>query len=188
MNKNDNSNSKIDQNILNKALKLQQDIVYNNDQSPYYSCIEYYVLAYLNQESVQSAIHSKNITWSECSTAVYDAWPEEDWYATAETLYQQLVDNYNITMLIYSGDDDSVCGTSGTMYWLKRMNWSVDEDNDWEEWQIDEETAGFYTRYLSSSKTALHFTTIRSAGHMVPSTQPQRAFELLNRFLNEWAA
>ena len=42
------------------------------------------------------------------------------------------------------------------------------------------QAAGFYQHYGDN----LVFATVRNAGHMVPSTQPARAFELLRRFMN----
>jgi len=68
------------------------------------------------------------------------------------------------------------------------MNWVPDEDNFWQSWlDNDGQVGGFYTRYLTSdqSETAIHFITVRSAGHMVPTTQPMRALMVLNKFLTE---
>jgi len=59
-------------------------------------------------------------------------------------------------------------------------------DNDWKEWKLDDELAGFYTRFLvpNTDTTAIHFQTVRSAGHMVPQTQPKKGYYLLDRYLN----
>jgi len=103
-----------------------------------------------------------------------------------ESVYKTLVDDYDIKILVYSGDDDSVCGLQGTMYWLSRMGWSEDTDHQWEEWKVDGQLYGYYTRYLKSDgNTAIHFHTVRSAGHMVPQTQPERSLKLLQKFLND---
>lgn len=173
--------------LINKALKMSNNL-YNNNETPYFACDEYYTTSYLNQESVQTALHTETTDWSMCNSDIFTNWPDDDFDSGVESYYTKLVEDYNIKILIFSGDNDAVCGTSGTQYWINRMGWTIDENNSWQEWQIDEETAGFYTKFIDPklSKTAIHFTTIRSAGHMVPSTQPQRAYQLFYKFFNEY--
>lgn len=43
--------------------------------------------------------------------------------------------------------------------------------------------SGYVTEYTVSNATALTFLTVKSAGHMVPTYQPQRSFDFLQRFL-----
>ena len=88
------------------------------------------------------------------------------------------------------GDDDSVCGQSGTQYWLHRWDgYTRDETIDWLPWRDEEfQLGGYYTIYHSEDNmdfNALHFITVRSAGHMVPTTQPKRALTVLRKLLNE---
>ena len=94
-----------------------------------------------------------------------------------------------LKILIFSGDDDSVCGVHGTQYWLDRMDeygWSVDEDNEWVPWEYDQQLAGYSTTYLTQNgDVALYFYTVRTAGHMVPQTQPDRGLGILRKFLYE---
>jgi len=97
-----------------------------------------------------------------------------------------------LKLSVYSGDDDSVCGLQGTQYWLDRWDgYSADADAGavWDQWEDDEgQLGGYYTQYFSDETggLALHFITVRSAGHMVPTTQPQRALKLLQKFLFEF--
>ena len=88
------------------------------------------------------------------------------------------------------GDDDSVCGLTGTQYWLARWDgFSVDDSVNWVAWADDDsELGGYYTIYHQEDHedfNALHFVTVRTAGHMVPTTQPQRALTLLRKYLYE---
>ena len=65
------------------------------------------------------------------------------------------------------------------------MGWEVDSDLDWEVW-LDHENqlGGYHTHFqLPSGKSALHFYTVRSAGHMVPQTQPKRGLQILEEYL-----
>ena len=44
---------------------------------------------------------------------------------------------------------------------------------------------GYYTRFIHPrGSLAVILQTVRSAGHPVAQTQPKRALELVNRFLN----
>jgi len=135
---------------------------------------------------VQTALHVTSTGWATCNSDVFDNWPEKDWHNGMEKVYKTLVQDYDIKILVYSGDDDSVCALQGTLYWLTRMGWLEDTDHKWESWTIDDQVSGYYTRFLTTEgETAIHFHTVRSAGHRVPQTQPQRALELLRKFLYE---
>jgi len=157
---------------------------------PYIACADEYMAKYFNQADVQEALHVKtdNAVWAMCSDAVYDAWTDSDYYNGMERVYRSILEDFTtkIKIVIFSGDDDSVCGTPGTQYWLRNMGFDVDIDYDWKEWKVDDELAGFYTRFLmpNTDKSAIHFQTVRSAGHMVPQTQPKKAYRLLERYLN----
>lgn len=172
--------------LISHLSKIETNIE-TNDGSPWIACSDYFTQRYLNLDDVKTALNvNASYDWAECSDAVFYAWPNKDWDNGMETVYHTLVDDYNIRMMIYSGDDDSVCGLQGTMYWLTRMGWVEDEDNSWEAWSVAKQLGGFYTRFLTTDgDVALHFQTIRSAGHMVPGTQPERAQELLYKFLYE---
>merc|ERR1711971_518251 len=101
------------------------------------------------------------------------------WGVCSSQMAQQWVspDREGLTMLIYSGDDDSVCGLQGTMYWLDRWGYDVNSKVEWEMWSDEQkQLGGYYTQYVADEGyVALHFLTVRSAGHMVPTTQPERA-------------
>lgn len=156
----------------------------------YFACASTYIADYLNQDSVQTALHIKDAPteWSVCNYDIFDAWPDSDWDNPMQKYYQQLVTQYSgqLKILIYSGDDDSVCGMRGTQYWLDRMvGWTTDDNEIWKAIEFDSQLAGYLTHYVdeSSGESLLYFQTIHSAGHMVPQTEPGRAFALLHEFL-----
>ena len=166
--------------------KLVADLAIGSSEMTYIACGSDYAASYLNMDSVQSALHAKTTGWSMCNYDVNGDWPESDWIDGMETVYDTLISDYSIKILVYSGDDDSVCGLQGTQYWLNNMDWTTDSSNNWKEWTYNDLLAGFYTKYLTSDgDLAIHFHTVRSAGHMVPSTQPERALELLRKYLYE---
>merc|ERR1712013_914995 len=115
---------------------------------------------YLNQAEVQSALHVKNegegaVTWEMCNDEVFQGWPEADWDNQMQPYYAELAAKYpELKILIFSGDDDSVCGVHGTQYWLDEMDsygWRVDAQNEWIPWEYNEQLAGYQTTYLTQS-------------------------------------
>jgi len=160
------------------------------DDTPYYPCAGDLMTSYLNQDTVQDALHVKNADWEMCNDQVFQGWPESDWDNKMQPYYAELAAKYpQLKILVFSGDDDSVCGVHGTQYWLDNMDeygWSVDSNDEWTPWQYHNQLAGYSTTYLTSNgDVALYFHTIRTAGHMVPQTQPARGLGILKKYLHE---
>jgi len=179
---------------LEANLKPQQQDSWSLSNDAYVPCLEYNAIYWMARLEVQDALNVKYTNWSVCSDPVYDEWPTSDWYRFMETYYDDIITEYaqdeELKLMIYSGDDDSVCGQSGTQYWLNRWDgYTRDLDIDWLPWRDDElQLGGYYTIYHSEEDmdfNALHFITVRSAGHMVPTTQPKRALTVLKKFLYE---
>lgn len=78
-----------------------------------------YATAYMNQDDVKQALHvESSITWSECSNSV--KYNTSDSMVSMVPTYQFLLNGgYGLNILVYSGDDDSVCGTVGTQSWVR---------------------------------------------------------------------
>ena len=167
------------------------NIEWENDDVEYYPCAADLMTNYLNTDIVQDALHVKEKTdWEMCNDDIFKNWPDADWDNNMMPYYAQLAAKYpELNIMVFSGDDDSVCGTHGTQYWLDQMgdkySWSVDSDNEWIPWEYGQQLGGYRTKYLTKNgDTALCFHTVRTAGHMVPQTQPQRAIGLLRYYLN----
>jgi len=175
-------------------LSALQESSWSLSNDAYVPCLEYNAKYWLSRLEVQDALNVKYTNWSVCSDPVYDDWPESDWYRYMETYYDDIITEYameqDLKLMIYSGDDDSVCGQSGTQYWLNRWDgYAHDEVVDWMPWRDEEmQLGGYYTIYQNEDNldfNALHFITVRSAGHMVPTTQPKRSLTVLKKFLYE---
>lgn len=160
----------------------------------YLPCSDDLMAQWLLGDDVMSALNVKVTEWSSCNDEVYYAWPESDWYRFMQDYYAEIIEKYSaelgLKLAIYSGDDDSVCAQSGTQYWLQRWTgFSAADDARWVAWKDDGEQLGgyhsVYTMDADDSFDALHFLTVRSAGHMVPTTQPQRALQILKKYLYE---
>jgi len=166
------------------------NIEWSYPEMPYFPCAGDLMTSYLNAGEVQEALNVKNVEWEMCNDAVFEQWPESDWDAQMQPFYAELADKYPaLKILIFSGDDDSVCGVHGTQYWLDNMGefgWTVDAQSDWIPWHFGDQLAGFSTTYWTAGgDVALYFHTVRTAGHMVPQTQPARGLGILKKFLYE---
>ena len=94
-------------------------------------------------------------------------------------------------MMIFSGDDDSVCGPIGTQSWLYKLL-NVSADNDWRGWTYDDprvgdDQLGGYRVIFGHGTRKITFVTAHHAGHMVPAYQPSKGYEIFSRFIaDEW--
>jgi serine carboxypeptidase-like clade 2 len=144
-------------------------------------CIDDHVTEYLNQPSVQSAIHAKPMKWSECSNAIN--YSRDDLLASMFPVYQWLFNNSKIRILVYSGDVDGIVPVTGTRKWIAALNLTIAQE--WRYWLDSNSQTGGYTEVYNAgtNPNGLTFATVRDAGHMVPWTQGGRSYDLFTRFL-----
>ncbi|ONK69543.1 uncharacterized protein A4U43_C05F24080 [Asparagus officinalis] len=145
----------------------------------YDPCAGYYVDAYLNLPEVQKAFHA-NITklpypWSVCSSFIGFGSIWIDSPATVLPTIKDLITS-GLRVWLYSGDQDSVCPVSSTRDLISILD--LDIESSWRPWHVDDEVGGYAVGYKG-----LTFTTVRGAGHMVPSFQPKRALTMITSFL-----
>jgi len=139
-------------------------------------CATDYMTTYYNRQDVQVALHAKLGTmWTMCSNAtIYN---ETDSNNDMVPYYQYLINGgFNLHIMIYSGDDDSVCGTLGTQSWIWPLNYEV--ESKWNSWKYDEQTAGYFVRF----KDAFTFVTVHSAGHQVPWYLPSVSYRMFEKY------
>lgn len=145
-------------------------------------CVDDHMESYLNIPEVQAAIHAKSMHWTDCSTKL--SYSRTDLLTSMIPVYQWLLTNSQIRMLVYTGDVDGIVPVTGTRSWIASMNLTISET--WRAWKDSESQTGGWTEKYSygSNKYGLTFATVRDAGHMVPWGQPGRSFDLFSRFLN----
>jgi len=146
---------------------------------PYDPCRDSYTIAYVNQPSVIQAIHANpnlGYPWDECSDVL--RYNYSDMGVPMEPIYQQLLSTHpELHMTIFSGDDDSVCGTLGTQLWMWGLNLTV--VSNWTSWtDANGQVGGFHVFFKG-----LNLVTIHSAGHMVSSFEPERGLEAFRQYL-----
>jgi len=160
------------------AMSDAGEVVGTPEQLAYNECTENYVIQYLNLPKVKKAIHANpDLQWHECSNKVEYKMTEED--VPMEPIYKELLDgNNDLKIMIFSGDDDSICGTIGTQHWISKLGYSV--TRDWQPWYFDGQVAGFEIRY-----DGFRLATVHGAGHEVPSFRPGPALKLLVHYLED---
>jgi len=155
--------------------KLHKAMAASFPPPPYRPCEDEFTQTYLNNPNVQRAIHASiPYQWEDCSPRV------QYYYSDVEKsvipLYQYFVSQTNLKILVYSGDVDAIVPYPGTRQWIAELKRPIVES--WRPWIVNKQVGGYVTVYKG-----LTFVTVRNAGHMVPETQPVRAFEMFSRFL-----
>ncbi|CAM9570665.1 unnamed protein product [Scytosiphon promiscuus] len=146
----------------------------------YDPCAEDDTIPYLNRADVQQALRVREGTvWEQCSTQV--RYKSTDMLRPMMPYYQRLLNDYDIPILVFSGDDDAVCATEGTQWWIYDLGFDVDESCAWKTWEQGGQVSGYQTRFRG---VKLAFVTVHTAGHEVPAYQPARALKLLAKYLD----
>jgi carboxypeptidase C (cathepsin A) len=180
--------------LSNQQLRMREFLRDENENSSlrieYEPCEDLYSSNYLNKLEVKTALHvlpnAENIEWEECSrTTKYNL---ADKMLPMEKYYRIILNSKshpNLRVLVYSGDDDSVCGTIGTQRWIYNLGFEV--NSLWETWyNKDGQTAGFITKFNTESLTKesrFSFVTVHNAGHEVPTYKPKDALELFEMYI-----
>jgi len=143
----------------------------------YEPCAGNWAADYLNRPDVQSAIHVVGtVVWQDCSDNVGNLYNLTDVLAPMMPVYQQLINTTKLSILVYSGDDDSVCATLGSQQWIWNLGFNVTKE--WAQWTMDGQVAGFLVQFQGFS-----FATVHGAGHMVPQTRPAQGLALFKSYL-----
>lgn len=157
-----------------------------DEQVNYEPCEDNYATNYLNNIDVKESLNVKtDIVWEECSrTTKYNLMdkmlPMEHYYKTILTSKT----HPDLRVLVYSGDDDGVCGTIGTQKWIYDLGFPV--SSLWNTWYIDGQVAGYITKFNTpfNKESRFSFVTVHFAGHEVPTYKPKEALALFEMYIN----
>jgi carboxypeptidase C (cathepsin A) len=153
-------------------------------EDAYEPCEDDYTQDYLNRADVKEALHVQgDIKWEECSYTVHYSLKDKESDMTG--YYNYLIDgDFGLNILVYSGDDDSVCATEGTQSWIWDLGYKpTSRRGIWETYLVNDQLGGYYTEFEGN----LGFLTVHGAGHEVPTYQPEVALDLFTKYLNgEW--
>jgi carboxypeptidase C (cathepsin A) len=147
----------------------------------YEPCTDDYTTEYLNQATVQDAIHANPTTWAECTNSIFYA-PIDEMYPM-EPIYHELINGgYGLKILVYSGDDDTVCATIGTQEWIYRLGYN--QTSSWDSWSYTDSVYGEQLGGYLVQWDGISFATVHGAGHEVPTYKPAAALQLFENYLN----
>lgn len=140
---------------------------------------------FLNRKDVQQALGVPPTNWTMCNFVVNGKFTR-DWMHDFDQYVPDLLHS-NIRVLIYAGDYDYICNWLGNKAWTLGLEWKGHDEFLHEHdlpWYQNNRPAGiFRTLRGKEVRMLLTFITIHDAGHMVPMDQPERAFEMVRRFL-----
>lgn len=137
---------------------------------------------YLSQPDVRQDIHvgSPPDSGNECEMHLL-----KDFMVSFRPEVEYLLEN-KYKVLIYSGQLDIIIGAALTEASLYAMRWSgydefvASQKAVWRTTSSDSEVAGFV-----NAGGGLTYAMVRSAGHTVPSDQPERALDMITRFIED---
>ncbi|XP_072139294.1 probable serine carboxypeptidase CPVL isoform X1 [Mobula birostris] len=140
-----------------------------------------YFTVFLSQPEVRKSIHVGNLTFHNGSEV--EKHLMEDIMQSVKPWVTVLMNNYRV--LIYSGQLDIIVAAPLTEHFLLTVPWSKAEEYkkaDRHFWFVnpsDKEVAG-YVRKVGE----FYQVIIRNGGHILPYDQPERAFDMIDRFIS----
>lgn len=155
--------------------RVPHGLRYYNKYDP---CLDESAIRYLNRPDVQKALHA-NATgsipygWAPCSDPMNNSWRDSP--ASMLPVIKRMVD-VGLRVWVYSGDTDARVPVTSTRYALRKLKLTTLKW--WREWFTSDQVGGFTVLY-----DGLTFVTIHGAGHMVSTTTPVQARQLLAHFL-----
>jgi vitellogenic carboxypeptidase-like protein len=140
-----------------------------------------YYNGYVTKDEVRKAIHVGNLTYNDGSE-VEKKLLNDVMQSTAKWL-ALLMDNYKV--LLYNGQLDVIVAGPLTEAYLQKLSWSGQQEylvvnkTIWKVNPTDTEVAGY-------ARTVKNFVQliVRGAGHILPYDQPERALDMVRRFIS----
>lgn len=149
-----------------------------------------YYAKYLNQPAIRKALHVGNTPFgtnaSDCEMALVPDFMVS-YRQEVETLLSSTAPTYNV--LMYSGQLDVIIGAALTENFMPMMQWPgrnaymAAQKKVWRINPSDTEVAGYVRQVLQPGGSNLTYAIVRAAGHIVPGDQPQRAKEMIRKFV-----
>ena len=138
---------------------------------------------YLNLNSTRAAIHvGSRPFWSYNHTVELHLL--QDWFRSVADVMPTLLQSYKV--LIYNGQNDIILSAPQCERFLSTLQWS--EAKQWQQarkvvWKVnatDGQPAGYAKKYGTFS-----YVVVRGAGHLLPQDQPERALDMITRFIDD---
>jgi vitellogenic carboxypeptidase-like protein len=125
--------------------------------------------------------YNLKVNYSQGSNDVYNALGV-DFMQPCTNVVESILNNWNLPILIYNGQDDLIVTSPGTMSWVEKMNWvngTTFAAQDFEVWNDEKfNTIGYKKRV-----GLLELRIVNKAGHLVPQDQPASALDMITDFI-----
>jgi carboxypeptidase C (cathepsin A) len=136
-------------------------------------CMDTAVKRYVNQPEVKKALRVEvDVTWNICNEINYDFAQEG-----SLDIIRQLLDS-KIRVLALFGDLDASANFNQGSKWAEMLQ--LKEEEGWRQWRVDDQVAGFVTKYEKN----YYFATVRGAGESIYD-KPREVKELVDRFIRD---
>lgn len=149
---------------------------------PYGPCNSNYLQLWLNRPDVKAALHvDPQKTWEMCSTTLN--YPTPTTLPGVLPIYDDLMANTNWSLMIYSGDADTVVNFIQSERVLLSLNRTV--LTMWLPW-YHRDVYNYTWRQLGGwfvNWDRISFATVKGAGHMAPTTRGPAMLQLLTSYL-----
>jgi len=116
------------------------------------------------------------VTWGGQSNNVF-SYLYEDFMKPATSVVEQLLEETNLTVCVFTGQLDLIVDTPGTLLWVERLQWSGSAG-----WLNASRSPIVINRIIEGYKKSyqnLHFYWLLRSGHMVPTDNPAGALRML---------
>jgi len=133
---------------------------------------------FLNLPSTKDSIHVGSYEFSGYNKSV-ERYLIEDWMKSVGYALPTLLNNYKV--LIYNGQLDIILGPALAEKFIKTIKWDGDSEYlrvNRKIWKIESNIVG-YVREVKEFRQVI----VLASGHMVPLDQPQRAYDMIHRFI-----
>ena len=160
--------------IKNQNNKLKDSIEPENDIWPSGCPDDFYFDEFLNDKKTKEKLGvDESITWTQCGgVEYYEMGDSVKFYSETMKAHPEL------RVWVFSGTEDGVLSTLGTMRWINKLNFTVEKE--WTQYYAEKQVAGFAQKY----KEGLVIVTVKGAGHMVPQDQRAAAYKMYSSFIN----
>lgn len=145
---------------------------------------ENYTVEYLNKPEVQEALGAEVSDYASCDEQVFNQFfLNADQIRPYHEKVAELLDVYDLPVLIYAGDKDYICNWLGNKAWTNSLSYSKHEDF------AQAKTSSYLTNdgAVGGEKQNFDkFTFLRvyDAGHMTPHDQPEVSLDFVNRWIS----
>jgi vitellogenic carboxypeptidase-like protein len=163
---------------------------FNFEQSPDGSSLtQNYFINWLKTPEARKLVHVGNIPYAVLNATV-EYHLLDDWMQGVTEFLIPLLENPDLKVMIYSGQNDIILGAPLTEQFLFGLDWQGKSQYQAAKkavWKIPgsdgaaADVAG-YARTVEEYKVTQ--VNVRGAGHMVPGDQPERAMDMLDRFIS----